>query len=142
MVEMTQPDRAQAQAESATRTLFDRDRASQLLAVRLLDVAPGRARVAMRVRSDMMNGHSVCHGGFLFTLADSAFAFACNSYDEMTVAAAASIEFLAPCHEGDELLAVATELWRRGRSGLYDITITNQRDERIAVFRGRSHRVK
>lgn len=95
----------------------------------------------MRVRPDMVNGHHVCHGGLVFALADTAFAYSCNSYNESTVAAAASIDFLAPAHEGDDLSAVASELWRTRRSGLYEITVTNQRGERIALFRGRSHRI-
>jgi acyl-CoA thioesterase len=89
----------------------------------------------------MVNGHRICHGGLVFTLADSAFAFACNSHGESTVAAAASIDFLAPAREGDELHAVASELWRTRRNGIYEITVTNQRGERIAFFRGRSHQL-
>ena len=95
----------------------------------------------MQVRDDMTNGHGVCHGGIVFTLADSAFAFCCNSYNEATVAAAASIDFLAPAHAGDELTAEAVELWRTRRNGIYEITVTNQRAERVALFRGRSYRI-
>jgi acyl-CoA thioesterase len=89
----------------------------------------------------MTNGHGVCHGGIVFALADSAFAFSCNSYNEATVAAAASIDFLAPAHAGDELTAEAVELWRTRRNGIYEITVTNQRAERVALFRGRSYRI-
>jgi acyl-CoA thioesterase len=95
----------------------------------------------MRVRADMVNGHGVCHGGMVFALGDSAFAFACNSHNEATVAAAASIDFLAAAREGDELTAQATELWRTQRNGIYEITISNQRGERVALFRGRSYRI-
>ena len=139
----TLPDAAgrQAVAERAASALYDGDRASQALGMRIEAIAPGEVRVTMTVRADMVNGHRICHGGLIFALADSAFAFACNSYGDSTVAAAASIDFLAPAREGDELTANARELWRSGRSGLYEITVTNQRGERIALSRGRSHRI-
>jgi len=132
---------AQQRAERAAGALYERDRASQALGMRLAAVRPGWARVTMRVRGDMVNGHQVCHGGLLFALADSAFAFACNSHNESTVAAAASIDFLAGAREGDELTAEASELWRTRRNGIYEISIHNQRGERIALFRGRSYRI-
>jgi acyl-CoA thioesterase len=128
-------------AERAIAALFARDLASQALAMRITAVGPGRAHVVMRVRPDMVNGHGVCHGGLVFALADSAFAFACNSYNEATVAAAASIDYLAAALEGDELTAEASELWRTRRNGLYEIIVSNQRGERIALFRGRSYRI-
>jgi len=134
-------DRAQRLADLSAQALFARDTAAQTLGIRILGVGPGTARLAMLVRDDMVNGHHVCHGGLVFTLADTAFAYSCNSYNESTVAAAASIDFLAPARAGDELTAVAAELWRSGRSGLYEITVTNQRSERIALFRGRSQRI-
>jgi acyl-CoA thioesterase len=109
--------------------------------MRLVAVRPGWARVAMRVRADMVNGHGVCHGGLVFALGDSAFAFACNSHNESTVAAAASIDFLAGAREGDELTAEASELWRTRRNGIYEINVCNQRGERVALFRGRSYRI-
>jgi len=96
----------------------------------------------MRVRADMLNGFKVCHGGFVVTLADSAFAFACNSYNELTVAAGFSADLVAPAHEGDLLTADAVEVMRRGRTGVYDVQVTNQRGELVAVFRGRSHAIK
>jgi acyl-CoA thioesterase len=133
--------RAQRLAERAAHGLFERDRASLSLGMRLLAVRPGGARVAMTVRSDMVNGHRVCHGGIVFALADSAFAFACNSYNDSTVAAAAAIDFIAAAHEGDELTAEAAELWRSRRNGIYEITVVNQRGERVALFRGRSYRI-
>jgi len=132
---------AAARAARVAATMFERDRASQALGMRIIAVGPGWARLVMRVRADMVNGHGLCHGGMVFALADSAFAFACNSYNEATVAAAASIDYLAAAREGDELTAAAAELWRSRRSGLYEITIANQRGERIALFRGRSHRL-
>lgn len=135
------PGGAQGLAERATSALFARDRASQALGMRITGVRPGWARVVMAVRPDMVNGHGVCHGGLVFALGDSAFAFACNSYNESAVAAAVTIDFLAAAHAGDELSAEATELWRTRRNGLYEIAVTNQRGERIALFRGRSYRV-
>jgi acyl-CoA thioesterase len=137
------PDSAAAQrrAEQTAAALFARDLASQGLGMRIAAVRPGWARVVMRVRADMVNGHGVCHGGLVFALADSAFAFACNSYNESTVAAAAAIEFLAAAREGDELTAEASEAWRTRRNGVYDIVVSNQRGERVALFRGRSYRV-
>jgi acyl-CoA thioesterase len=136
--EAEQPQRT---AERAAQALYRRDRASQSLGMRIVEVGPGRARVAMTVRPDMVNGHDVCHGGIVFALADSAFAFACNSYNESTVAAAAAIDFLAAARAGDELTAQAAELWRTKRNGIYEITISNQRGERVALFRGRSYRI-
>jgi acyl-CoA thioesterase len=132
---------AQLRAERAAAALFERDRASQALGMQLAAVRPGWARVVMRVRADMVNGHGVCHGGIVFALADSAFAFACNSHNESTVAAAASIDFLSGARAGDELTAEASELWRSRRNGIYEIGVCNQRGERIALFRGRSHRI-
>ncbi len=133
---------AQRRAERAAQALFERDSASQGLGMRLEAVRPGWARVLMRVRADMLNGHAVCHGGILFALADSAFAFACNSHNESTVAAAGSIDFLAAAREGDELTAEARELWRSRRNGIYEIDVSNQHGERIALFRGRSYRIE
>lgn len=128
-------------AERSVQALYARDRASRDLGIRIVSVAPGRVRVAMVVRADMLNGHRTCHGGMVFALADSALAFACNSHGEVTVAAGVSIEFLAPAREGDELTAEAVELHRSHRTGFYDVTVTNQRGERVAMFRGRSHRI-
>lgn len=132
---------AQRVAEQSAQALYARDRASQALGMRLAEVRPGRARVVMTVRPDMLNGHDVCHGGIVFALADSAFAFACNSYNESTVAAAGAIDFLAAARAGDELTAEASELWRTRRNGIYEIQVINQRGERVALFRGRSYRI-
>ena len=128
-------------AERAAAALFARDRASQALGMRITGVGPGRARVVMTVRADMVNGHAICHGGIVFALADSAFAFACNSRNESTVAAAAAVDFLAAAREGDELTAEASEVWAGGRNGIYEIIVSNQRGERIALARGRSYRI-
>lgn len=130
-----------SRAERAVRALWEGDRASQALGMRIESCGPGTARVSMRVRADMTNGHGICHGGLVFALADSAFAFACNSHGASTVAAGAAIEFLRPAREGDVLTAVATERWRAGKSGIYEIEVTNQDGETVALFRGRSHQV-
>jgi phenylacetic acid degradation protein PaaD len=140
-----QPDREdeerQHTADRAARALWSGDAASQHLGMAVDSCGPGRASVSMRVRPDMVNGHGICHGGLVFALADSAFAFACNSYGDNTVAAGASIEFLAPAREGDTLQANAVERWRAGRAGIYEIEVRNQQGELIALFRGRSHQV-
>lgn len=138
----TLPADAQRVAERAADALFSRDAASLGLGMQVAEVRPGYARVTMTVRPDMVNGHKTCHGGLIFSLADSAFAVSCNSHNESNVAASASIDFLAPAREGDGLTAEAQELWRSGRSGIYEVTVTNQRGERIALFRGRSHRIR
>ncbi len=135
-------DAAQRLAERVAAALYERDRASQSLGMHISAMRPGFARLTMKVRADMVNGHELCHGGLLFTLADSAFAFACNSYNESTVAAAGSIDFLLGARLGDELTAEARELWRSKRNGLYEIVILNQRGERVALFRGRSYRIE
>lgn len=130
---------AQHVAELCAQTLLSGDEASRSLGMRLEDVKPGAARLLMTVRPDMVNGHGICHGGIVFSLADSAFAVACNTYNSITVAAAASIDFLAPARANDDLTAQARELWRSKRSGIYEIVVSNQRGEPIALFRGRSH---
>jgi acyl-CoA thioesterase len=106
-----------------------------------MDVGPGYARMHMRVRPDMLNGHAMCHGGFIFTLADSTFAFACNSYNLQTVGAGCTIEFLAPAHEGEVLEAHATEQARSGKTGVYDVVVTNADGKKIALMRGKSHQI-
>jgi acyl-CoA thioesterase len=122
--------------------MWKNDRASKGLGMRIDAVSPGAAALTMPVRSDMLNGHDICHGGFIFALADSAFAFACNSYNFVTVASGCSIDFLAPAREGDVLTARAQERSTSGRTGVYDIDVTNQRGERVALFRGKSYRIK
>jgi len=135
-------DPAQSLAERSAAAMYANDRASQELGIRIVEVRPGFAQATMTVRENMLNGHSACHGGFIFTLADSAFAFSCNSHGGVVVAAAAAIDFLAPAQGGDELTAIGVERWRSKRSGVYEVTVTNQRGETIALFRGRSHQVR
>ena len=113
----------QAVAEAAAAAMWAGDRASQALGMRLVEVGPGRAVLEMAVREDMVNGHAIGHGGLTFSLADSAFAFACNSYNRSTVAAACEIRFLAPTRLGDVLVAEAVERERAGRDGVYDVTV-------------------
>ncbi len=115
------------------------DRASQALGMELIEVRSGYARLRMKVRRDMTNGHGICHGGFVFLLADSTFAFACNSYNEVTVASGIVVDFLAPAHEGDRLVAECHEVARTGRTGVYDIKVTDQNGKAVVVMRGRSH---
>jgi acyl-CoA thioesterase len=109
--------------------------------MRLASVAPGRAEMTMTVREDMLNGHAMCHGGFIFLLADSTFAFACNSYNRNTVAQGCSIDYLAPAHGGDVLRATGVERSRSGRTGVYDIDVRNQEGRTVALFRGKSYRI-
>ena len=118
--------------------MYARDTASQALGMALEEVRPGYARLRMAVRADMLNGHGSCHGGMVFALADSAFAFACNSHDVVTVASSCSIEVLAPAQEGDELVAEAEERFREGRNGVYDVNVRRGDGSLIATFRGRS----
>ena len=136
------PQEAQALAEQVAAAMYARDRASQSMGIEVAAVGPGHAELTMAVRADMLNGHAICHGGFIFTLADSAFAFACNSYNLTTVASGCAIDFVAPAHEGDLLTAVAQERSVSGRTGVYDIEVANQRGERVAFFRGKSYRIK
>jgi acyl-CoA thioesterase len=137
----TDPVAAQHLAERVAETMYARDRASQALGMHIVRVAPGEAELTMRVRDDMVNGHAICHGGFVFALADSTFAFACNSYNANTVAQGCAIEYLAPAREGDVLSASGRERSRSGRTGVYDIEVRNQRGETIALLRGKSYRI-
>jgi acyl-CoA thioesterase len=136
------PEAAQALAERCADAMYSRDLASQALGMRIERIAPGFAALTMTVRADMLNGHATCHGGFIFALADSAFAFACNSHNLTTVAAGCAIEYLAPAREGDRLKATGRERALAGRSGVYDVDVTNQHGATIAVFRGKSARIK
>jgi acyl-CoA thioesterase len=137
------PERTPQQlAEHVRDGMFANDRASKALGMRIVEVGPGRAVLEMAVRESMVNGHDLCHGGLIATLADSAFAFACNSYNELTVASGFSIDILAPGKLGDVLTARCSEVSRAGRTGVYDAVVTNQRGERVAIFRGRSYTMK
>lgn len=131
-------EKANAIARAASAAMHDADHASRALGMELLGTEPGTATLRMTVRRDMLNGHAVCHGGFVFTLADSAFAHACNSYNRVALASAASIEFLRAAREGDVLTAVARERQRARRSGIYDVEVRDGRGELVALFRGRS----
>lgn len=132
----------EALARACADAMWEGDRASQGLGMAIDSIAPGQAVLSMTVREDMTNGHGICHGGFIFTLADSAFAFACNTYNQRVVAQMAQISFLAPAHKGDRLTATAREIWRQGRGGLYDIRVTTQTGAPVAEFRGQSRTVK
>ena len=139
---MTEEQRAQQTADLVREGMLRNDRASKMLGMQIDAVTPGSATLSMTIRDDMLNGHDICHGGLITTLADSAFAFACNSYNELTVASGFSIDLLAPGRLGDVLTARCTEVSKAGRTGVYDAEVTNQRGERIAMFRGRSYTIK
>ena len=132
----------QQTADLVRARMFDADRASRGLGMQVLEVTPGRATIVMTVRADMLNGHDVCHGGLIATLADSAFAFACNSTNELTVASGFSIDLVAPARLDDVLTARCDEMSKAGRTGVYDAEVVNQRGERVALFRGRSYTLK
>ncbi len=132
----------QQTADLVREGMFANDRASKSLGIQILSVTPGRAVLTMTVREDMLNGHDICHGGLIAVLADSAFAYACNSYNESTVASGFSIDLMAPSHLGDELTATCHEVSKTGRTGLYDTEVSNQHGKRVAVFRGRSHTIR
>lgn len=133
---------AQATAERVRDGMYPNDHATKALGMAVQSIGPGTAVMTMTVRRDMLNGHQTCHGGMIATLADSAFAFACNSYNELTVASGFSIDLLAPAREGDVLTASASEMSKAGRTGVYDVEVRNQGGERIAIFRGRSYTLK
>ena len=133
---------SEALAAKVGETMFAVDVASKdTMGMELLLCAPGHARMRMQVRELHLNGHGICHGGFIFTLADSTFAFACNSHNKNAVAASASIEFLKPAHAGDVLTCTAVEQVLSGRHGVYDMAVRNQNDEVIALFRGKSAQI-
>jgi len=136
------PTDPQALADASAQAMWARDRATQGLGLSMDRVGPGQAVMSMPVRSDMLNGHAMCHGGFIFLLADSAFAYACNSYNRNTVASACHIDFLAPAQLGDVLEAEALERSRAGRTGVYDITVRVRGGKTVALFRGKSYRVE
>ena len=131
-----------ALARVSAAAMYERDQASKALGAVIVDVSPGTATMAMTVRPDMLNGYGTCHGGFLFALADSAFAFACNSRNEATVAAGCSIEYLRPVPEGTRLTATAVERALAGRSGVHDVALSDDAGTVFALFRGKSARIK
>jgi acyl-CoA thioesterase len=132
---------AQSLAEATRDAMYARDRAAQALGIQIQSIGPGVAVLSMKVRSDMVNGHHICHGGMIFTLADTAFAYACNSYNKNTVASACTIDFLAPGREGVVLTAEAQERSLSGRTGVYDVTVRDDSGKAIALFRGKSYRI-
>ena len=136
------PTDPQALADAVAQAMWSRDNASQALGMHIEAIAPGQATLSMAVRADMINGHHICHGGFMFTLADSTFAYACNSHNRNTVASACAIDFLAPAREGDVLEAEAIERSRAGRTGVYDITVRIRGGKTVALFRGKSYRIE
>ncbi|MBV0931850.1 hydroxyphenylacetyl-CoA thioesterase PaaI [Marinobacterium weihaiense] len=129
-------------AVASSNAMHANDHAAKGLNIQIDEIRPGYARLSMKVRKDMLNGHDICHGGFIFTLSDTAFAHACNSYNKVTVASGCSIEFVAPGFLDDTLTAVAQERQRKGRTGVYDITVYNQNNEELAFFRGKSYQIK
>jgi acyl-CoA thioesterase len=128
-------------AEATRDAMWRNDRASQALGMQVLAIGPGSATLAMTVRQDMLNGHDICHGGLVTTLADSAFAFACNAYNELTVASGFDVNLIAAARLGDRLTATAREVSKAGRTGVYDIHVVNQHGAAVAVFRGRSYTI-
>jgi acyl-CoA thioesterase len=129
-------------AEAARDAMWRDDHATRGLGIQVLAVGPGHATLAMTVRPGMLNGHATCHGGFIATLADSAFAFACNAYNEVTVASGFDINLLAAARLGDVLTATASEVSKSGRTGVYDVAVVNQHGQQVAAFRGRSYTMK
>ena len=129
-------------ALAASQAMWSRDNATHALGMELVSVTPGHAVLRMKVRPDMVNGHHICHGGLIFTLADSAFAYACNSYNLNPVASACSIDFLAPGREGEVLEATAVERSASGRTGVYDVEVKVVGGNTVALFRGKSYRIK
>jgi acyl-CoA thioesterase len=128
-------------ARACAEAMWVEDQASQGLGMVVERVSPGEAVVSMVIRADMTNGHGICHGGFIFTLADSAFAFACNTYNQRTVAQHCAVTFLQPGRRGDTLTAHAVERNRSGRSGIYDVTVRDGKGETVAEFRGHSRTI-
>jgi acyl-CoA thioesterase len=133
----------EALAARVGEAMFAADAASrEFLRMELVSCEPGRAVMRMKVREPMLNGHKICHGGLIFTLADSTFAFACNSRNKATVAAGCSIEFLKPAQLGDVLTCEGVEQLVQGRHGIYDMRVANQRGEVVAMFRGKSAQIQ
>ena len=129
-------------ARAAADAMWAQDRASRALGMAIAQIGPGSATLTMTVTEAMVNGHGLCHGGYIFTLADSAFAFACNSHNQRAVAQNCTITYVAPGRLDDSLTATCREVSRTGRSGIYDVTVTRQDGEAIAEFRGLSRTVK
>jgi acyl-CoA thioesterase len=139
---MTDRMNPQQLAEAVGRELYARDGAVQALGIELEEIRPGYARMSLAVRPDMTNSHGIGHGGIIFTLADATFAYACNSHNHTAVASGCSIEYLAPAQVGDVLVAVGEERCLNGRTGIYDVEVSTRAGRRIALFRGKSHRIQ
>jgi acyl-CoA thioesterase len=135
---MTPDELAQATAQA----MYEADACARALGIEILEVRAGYARLSMAVRPEFLNGHQICHGGLIFTLSDTAFAYACNSYNVNTVAAGCSIEFLRPVQPDEVLTAEAVEQILSGRNGVYDIAVTNRAGETVALFRGKSAQIR
>lgn len=129
-------------AEACAASMYERDLAVRHLGIKVLRMAPGEADLQMTIAETMIQSHATCHGGYLFTLADSAFAYACNSHDDATVALGCSIDYIAPGRLGDVLTARASEVSRSGRTGNYDVRIENQHGQLIAMFHGKSYKIR
>ncbi|MGH1367886.1 MAG: hydroxyphenylacetyl-CoA thioesterase PaaI [Maritimibacter sp.] len=134
---MTDEERARRSAQA----MWSTDRASQALGMEITDIGPGHATLTMTIGTDMANGHGIAHGGYIFTLADSAFAFACNSYNTLVVAQNNAITYLTPGRVGEVLTAHATEAHRAGRSGIYDVKVIGGDGRQVALFRGHSRQI-
>ena len=133
---------AQSVADAVGAGMYPRDRAAQALGIEVDAIQPGGAVCRMTVREDMVQGHGTCHGGIVFTLADTAFAYACNAYNRVTVALNAEIAFLAPARPGDVLTATAHERSRAGRTGVYDVEVRNSTGTLVALFRGTAYETR
>ena len=129
-------------AKACADAMYANDAASQGLGIEVVESTPGRAKLTMTVRHEFTNGHEICHGGYIFMFADSAFAYACNNRNKSTVASAASIEFIGPAHTGDRLTAIAHERIRGSKIGVYDVEVFNQDDKLLALFRGDSYQIR
>ena len=129
-------------AVAVAKIMQKEDSCALALGIEVLEVRPGFARLCMRIREDMVNGHKIAHGGMIFTLSDTAFAFACSSHNKRAVAAACSIEFLRATQVGELLTATATEQTMSGRHGIYDVRVTNQDGDLVALFRGKSTQIR
>ena len=129
-------------AEAVGKGMYAKDQAAQDLGIALMSIKPGEATMQMAIVAKMLNGFEICHGGYFTLLADTAFAYACNSYNELTVASSFNIDLLSPVFAGDVLIAVATEVKLSSRTGVYDVEICNQNGELVSVFRGHSYRLK
>ena len=133
---------AQRIAERVRDHMWSTDRASSGMGMHVAAIGPGSCTMTMTVREDMLNGYGTCQGGLMAALADSCFAFACNAYNEITVASGFNVEIMAPGRLGDVLTATAVEVSKAGRMGVYDVDVRNQHDERVVAFRGRSYTLK